>query len=185
MPDRAIDSKSAPNEVELWIEIDADLLEQIKYLTSDLNKVVEVAVRQWLGSGDRQGDDLIPTTHRNPPVPPRGAWRDYMEGRDDDLTQIMRRNPPVPAKSYWDEIRKEEQQIEKNLPLKKSPKEKGHAVDAQTSTETHRIEAELLNDLQVLDKLDARIEEIQKKTKQLRKDARKSLSALAEVVEEL
>ena len=71
VPDPAI-----PDKVNLSIQIDADLLEQIGHLTSDPSKVIEVAVRQWLGGGSRRDDDLTRSMRRNPPVPPKGEWND-------------------------------------------------------------------------------------------------------------
>lgn len=67
---------STVEKVDVSIQIDADLLEQIKHLTNDPSKVFEVAVRQWLRSGSRRDDDLTRTLRRNPPVPPRGEWND-------------------------------------------------------------------------------------------------------------
>ncbi|MBF2077457.1 MAG: hypothetical protein IGR76_02780 [Synechococcales cyanobacterium T60_A2020_003] len=63
-------------KVELAIEMDADLLDQIKHLTQDPSKVIEVAVRQWLLGTSRRDDELTQTFRRNPPVPPRGEWND-------------------------------------------------------------------------------------------------------------
>lgn len=63
-------------KVELSIEMDADLLDQIKHLTQDPSKVIEVAVRQWLLGTSRRDDELTHTFRRNPPVPPRGEWND-------------------------------------------------------------------------------------------------------------
>ncbi|WP_088890428.1 hypothetical protein [Leptolyngbya ohadii] len=76
MTDPAVDSKSASDKVNLSIEIDAELLEQINHLTGNPSKVIEVAVRQWLGGGSRRDDDLTRSIRRNPPVPPKGEWND-------------------------------------------------------------------------------------------------------------
>lgn len=81
MTDPAVDAKSGANsdnssKVNLSIEIDADLLEQINHLTGNPSKVIEVAVRQWLGGGSRRDDDLTRSLRRNPPVPPKGEWND-------------------------------------------------------------------------------------------------------------
>lgn len=65
-----------PGKVSLSIEIDAELVEQIQHLTSDPSKVIEVAVRQWLGGGSRRDDDLTRSLRPNPPVPPKGEWND-------------------------------------------------------------------------------------------------------------
>ncbi|MEL6221711.1 MAG: hypothetical protein AAFR31_03595 [Cyanobacteria bacterium J06627_8] len=64
------------NKVNVSIDIDADLLRQIGYLTEDPSKVIEVAVRQWLRGGARRDDDVTRTLERNPPVPARGEWND-------------------------------------------------------------------------------------------------------------
>ncbi|MEB3213719.1 MAG: hypothetical protein VKL39_20390 [Leptolyngbyaceae bacterium] len=66
----------ADNKVNVSIDIDADLLRQIGYLTEDPSKVIEVAVRQWLRGGARRDDDLTRNLERNPPVPARGEWND-------------------------------------------------------------------------------------------------------------
>ncbi|MBF2048292.1 hypothetical protein [Leptolyngbya sp. 7M] len=75
MNDPSVDSKPLSGKVSVSIQIDAELLEQISHLTSDPSKVIEVAVRQWLG-GSRRDDDLTRTMRRNPPVPPKGEWND-------------------------------------------------------------------------------------------------------------
>lgn len=67
---------AAGNKVDLSIQIDAELLNQIRHLTSDPSKVIEVAVRQWLRGGASRDDDLTRSLQRNPPVPPRGEWND-------------------------------------------------------------------------------------------------------------
>lgn len=67
----------APVEkVEFPVRLDPDLLEQIKHLTNDPSKVIEVAVRQWLKNESRRDDELTRTLQRNPPVPHRGEWND-------------------------------------------------------------------------------------------------------------
>lgn len=67
---------SSPDKVELSIQIDPDLIEQLRHLTNDPSRVVEVALRQWLRNEQRQERDLTRTLPRNPPVPPRGEWND-------------------------------------------------------------------------------------------------------------
>lgn len=71
MNDSGVDSQPLSGKVSVSIQIDADLLEQISHLTNDPSKVIEVAVRQWLGGGNRRDDDLTRTLRRNPPVPPK------------------------------------------------------------------------------------------------------------------
>ncbi len=68
MPDR--------HKSELAIQIDSDLLEQIRHLTNDPSKVVEVALRQWLRSELYRDEDNARLLPRNPPLPPRGEWND-------------------------------------------------------------------------------------------------------------
>ncbi|NJO39494.1 MAG: hypothetical protein HC769_23235 [Cyanobacteria bacterium CRU_2_1] len=74
MNDPAVQAKSG--KVNLSIQIDADLVEQVNHLTSDPSKVIEVALRQWLGGGGRRDDDLTRSLRPNPPVPPKGEWND-------------------------------------------------------------------------------------------------------------
>lgn len=74
MNDPAVQPKAG--KVSLAIQIDADLVEQISHLTSDPSKVIEVAVRQWLGGNSRRDDDVTRTLRANPPVPPKGEWND-------------------------------------------------------------------------------------------------------------
>ncbi|NEQ98368.1 MAG: type II toxin-antitoxin system CcdA family antitoxin [Cyanothece sp. SIO2G6] len=77
---RETTSTSAPTntdeKVEISVSLDSDLLRQIKFLTDDPSKVIEVAVRQWLRGGARRDDDLTRNLERNPPVPIRGEWND-------------------------------------------------------------------------------------------------------------
>jgi hypothetical protein len=68
-------SSNPSSKVDLSVQIDAELLEQIRHLTNDPSKVIEVAVRQWL-SGSRRDDEVTRTVYRNPPVPPKGEWND-------------------------------------------------------------------------------------------------------------
>ncbi len=76
MNDSALHSPSPSEKVELSVRLDPDLLDQIKHLTNDPSKVIEVAVRQWLRNELRRDDELTRTLQRNPPVPPRGEWND-------------------------------------------------------------------------------------------------------------
>jgi hypothetical protein len=76
MNDSAFPSHSPAEKVELSVHLDPDLLEQIKHLTNDPSKVIEVAVRQWLRNESRRDDELTRTLPRNPPVPTRGEWND-------------------------------------------------------------------------------------------------------------
>lgn len=69
-------SPSQDDKVELSVQLDRDLLDQVKHLTSDPAKVIEVALRQWLRGDRRSEDDLVRTLPRNPTVPPKGEWND-------------------------------------------------------------------------------------------------------------
>ena len=75
MNDPATDSKAVSDKVTVSIEIDSELLDQVSHLTNNPSKVIEVALRQWLGGG-RRDDDLSRPLRRNPPVPPKGEWND-------------------------------------------------------------------------------------------------------------
>ncbi|ERN42576.1 hypothetical protein KR51_00007340 [Rubidibacter lacunae KORDI 51-2] len=64
------------DKVELSVQLDSELFDQLKHLTSDPSRIVETALKQWLrGEGTRE-DELARTFRRNPPVPPRGEWND-------------------------------------------------------------------------------------------------------------
>lgn len=63
-------------KIRVSIDLDSEILERIKHLTSDPSRVIETAIKQWL-NGERDGDtDLTRTFQRNPPVPPKGEWND-------------------------------------------------------------------------------------------------------------
>lgn len=63
-------------KVKVSIDLDSEILEQIKHLTNDPSRVIEVAIKQWL-NGEREGNtDLTRTFRRNPPLPPNGEWND-------------------------------------------------------------------------------------------------------------
>lgn len=76
MNEPAVRPHAPAEKVELSIQLDPDLLEQIKHLTNDPSKVIEAAIRRWLKSENSRDDDLTRTLQRNPPVPPRGEWND-------------------------------------------------------------------------------------------------------------
>lgn len=76
MNESALHPSSPSDKVEIAVRLDSDLLDQIKHLTNDPSKVIEVAVRQWLRNESRRDDELTRTLPRNPPVPPRGEWND-------------------------------------------------------------------------------------------------------------
>ncbi|MCS6812066.1 MAG: type II toxin-antitoxin system CcdA family antitoxin [Cyanobacteria bacterium] len=76
MHENAAPSTRSTQKTELSIHIDSELLDEIRHLTNDPSKVIEVALRQWLKGESRRDDDLTHTFQRNPPVPPRGEWND-------------------------------------------------------------------------------------------------------------
>lgn len=76
MNDSVLQSQQSSDKVEIAVQLDPDLLEQLKHLTNDPSKVIEVAVRQWLKNELRRDDELTRNLQRNPPVPPRGEWND-------------------------------------------------------------------------------------------------------------
>lgn len=64
------------DKIRVSIDLDSEILEQIKHLTNDPSRVIEAAIKQWL-NGERDGNtDLTRTFQRNPPVPPQGEWND-------------------------------------------------------------------------------------------------------------
>jgi len=63
-------------KVEVSIQLDSDLLDQLKHLTNDPSRIVETAIKQWLRGERERDDDLTRTFRRNPPVPLRGEWND-------------------------------------------------------------------------------------------------------------
>ncbi len=74
--DESETSERKGEKEKLSIYIDSDLLEQLRHLTNDPGKVVEVAIRQWLKGGRDQDSELSRTFGRNPYVPPKGEWND-------------------------------------------------------------------------------------------------------------
>ncbi|NJL02416.1 MAG: type II toxin-antitoxin system CcdA family antitoxin [Spirulinaceae cyanobacterium RM2_2_10] len=76
MDDETIRSQRLAEKVELSIQLDSDLLDQLKHLTNDPSRIVETAIKQWLRGERERDDDLTRTFHRNPPVPLRGEWND-------------------------------------------------------------------------------------------------------------
>jgi post-segregation antitoxin (ccd killing protein) len=61
---------------KISIHIDSELLEQLRHLTNDPSKVIEVAIKQWLKGERDQDNELSRTLRRNPDVPPKGEWND-------------------------------------------------------------------------------------------------------------
>lgn len=64
------------DKVEVSINLDSEVLEQIKHLTNDPSRVIETAIKQWLRGERNDNTDLTRTFQRNPPVPPQGEWND-------------------------------------------------------------------------------------------------------------
>jgi hypothetical protein len=76
MKDKATDAEpTLTDKVEIAIRLDSELLEQIKHLTNDPSKVIEVAIRQWL-RGDVPRDDELTRNPVRKSMPPRGEWND-------------------------------------------------------------------------------------------------------------
>lgn len=76
MKEKATDEEhKLTDKVEISIRLDSELLEQIKHLTNDPSKVIEVALRQWL-RGETARDDELTRTPIRKPLPPRGEWND-------------------------------------------------------------------------------------------------------------
>jgi len=75
MDERSLSEKMAEKE-KISIHIDSELLEQLRHLTNDPSKVIEVAIKQWLKGERDQDNELSRTLRRNPDVPPRGEWND-------------------------------------------------------------------------------------------------------------
>lgn len=76
MHNPVVPSQPVSEKVEISIHIDTELLEQIKHLTNDPSRVVEVAIRQWLRAETTRDEDTTRSFQRNPPVPPKGEWND-------------------------------------------------------------------------------------------------------------
>ena len=76
MNDNATSTYRNIDKVEISINIDAEVLEQLKHLTNDPSRIIETAIKQWLNGERDRDDDLTRTFRRNPPLPPRGEWND-------------------------------------------------------------------------------------------------------------
>ncbi|EAM51902.1 type II toxin-antitoxin system CcdA family antitoxin [Crocosphaera watsonii WH 8501] len=76
MNDNATSTQRNADKVEISINIDAEVLEQIKHLTNDPSRIIETAIKQWLNGERDRDDDLTRTFRRNPSLPPRGEWND-------------------------------------------------------------------------------------------------------------
>ena len=76
MNNNTLPSQSSADKVEISIQLDSELLEQLKHLTNDPSRVIETAIKQWLRGERERDDDLTRNFRRNPPVPPKGEWND-------------------------------------------------------------------------------------------------------------
>ncbi|MGK7955161.1 MAG: hypothetical protein AB4063_07855 [Crocosphaera sp.] len=76
MNDNAAPTQRNADKVEISINIDTEVLEQLKHLTNDPSRIIETAIKQWLNGERNRDDDLTRTFRRNPPLPPRGEWND-------------------------------------------------------------------------------------------------------------
>ena len=63
-------------KVKVSIDLDSEILEQIKHLTNDPSRVIEVAIKQWLNGERECNTELTRNFRRNPPLPPNGEWND-------------------------------------------------------------------------------------------------------------
>ncbi|MBD2654303.1 MULTISPECIES: hypothetical protein [Synechocystis] len=76
MNDNTSASLRDSEKIEVSIQLDSDLMDQIQHLTNEPNRVIEMAVKQWLRGEKQRDDELTRNLRRNPPVPPRGEWND-------------------------------------------------------------------------------------------------------------
>ncbi|AIE73202.1 MULTISPECIES: hypothetical protein [unclassified Synechocystis] len=76
MNDHTTASLRDSEKVEVSIQLDSDLMDQIQHLTNEPNRVIEMAVKQWLRGEKERDDELTRNLRRNPPIPPRGEWND-------------------------------------------------------------------------------------------------------------
>ena len=68
--------ESSTDKVEISINLDSEVLEQLKLLTNDPSRTIESAIKQWLKGEREVSSDLTRTFRRNPPLPPKGEWND-------------------------------------------------------------------------------------------------------------
>ena len=82
MNDDPLNQNQSDNEaqindrVKVSVDLDLEVLEQIKHLTNEPSRVIEAAIKQWLRGERNDNTDLTRTFQRNPPVPPQGEWND-------------------------------------------------------------------------------------------------------------
>ena len=65
-----------PDKVKVSVDLDLEVLEQLKHLTNDPSRVIEAAIKQWLRGERNDNTDLTRTFERNPPIPLQGEWND-------------------------------------------------------------------------------------------------------------
>jgi hypothetical protein len=70
------DEAKIKDKVKVSVDLDLEVLEQIKHLTNEPSRVIEAAIKQWLRGERNDRSDLTRTFQRNPPVPPQGEWND-------------------------------------------------------------------------------------------------------------
>jgi hypothetical protein len=75
-PTGEIKQQRPTDKVEISINLDSEVLEQLKLLTNDPSRTIENAIKQWLKGERELSSDLTRTFRRNPPLPPRGEWND-------------------------------------------------------------------------------------------------------------
>lgn len=76
MENTKVNPQNSNEKVEIAVQLDPELLEQMKHLTNNPSRVIETALKQWLNGERPRDDELSRTFRRNPPVPPRGEWND-------------------------------------------------------------------------------------------------------------
>ena len=74
--DSANSEARADEKIQVSVDLDREILEQIKHLTNEPSRVIETAIKQWLRGERNDNTDLTRTFRRNPPVPPQGEWND-------------------------------------------------------------------------------------------------------------
>lgn len=70
------DQARITDKVKVSVDLDLEILEQLKHLTNEPSRVIEAAIKQWLRGERNDNTDLTRTFQRNPPVPPQGEWND-------------------------------------------------------------------------------------------------------------
>ena len=71
-----VERQPSTNKIEISINLDSEVLEQLKLLTNNPSLTIENAIKQWLKGEREMSGDLTRTFRRNPPLPPKGEWND-------------------------------------------------------------------------------------------------------------